>query len=279
VRTSTVESLWRLEPTGPRRFEGWCRDGAPGRVYGGQVVAQALAAAFTDIAVGWWPESLHAYFVREGRSSGPIEYAVDGGDDDNVRFRRVTATQGYEPVLILETAFSDPANWPSLPAPPEFLDPGDDLVGWTPDDADDAAWLDERNSRMRLAFRFGDEPNILTARRGGTSPGQTFWFRTSELLPDEARHHACALAYASDLFLVSTGLAVHGIGHREGIQAASIDHAVWFHRPLRADTWVRNEQTSLTSAGGRGLCSGRITDRGGELVATIRQEVLLRFEG
>jgi acyl-CoA thioesterase-2 len=274
-----VESLWRLEPTGPRRFEGWCRDGAPGRVFGGQVVAQALAAAFADVEVDWWPESLHAYFVREGRSTGPIEYEVDGSDEENVRFRRVTATQGYEPVLILETAFADRDGAPTLPGPPEFLDPGDDLVGWAPDGPDDAAWLDERTGRMRLAMRFATEPNILTARKGGTSPGQTFWFRTGELLPDEVRHHACALAYASDLFLVSTGLAVHGIGHRDGVQAASIDHTVWFHRPLRADTWVRNEQISLTSAGGRGLCSGRITDRDGGLVATIRQEVLLRTEG
>jgi acyl-CoA thioesterase-2 len=282
VRTrpsSAVARLWQLEPIGPRRYEGWCHQGAPGRVFGGQVVAQALAAAFTDVGVDWWPDSLHAYFVREGRSTGPIEYEVDGDDDPDapVRFRRVTATQGYEPVLILETAFSDPGVEPGLPELSE--EPDDDLAGWTPTDPDDAAWLEERSARNRMQLRFTTEPSLLTARKGGTSPGQAFWLRTAEPLPDEVRHHACAFAYASDLLLVTTALAAHGLGHREGISAASIDHAVWFHRPLRADTWICMEQASPTSAGGRGLSTGRVVDRSGELVATIRQEVLLRLEG
>jgi acyl-CoA thioesterase-2 len=271
-----VESLWRLDSVGPRRYEGWCRDGGPGRVYGGQVAAQALASACLDVADDCWPESLHAYFVREGRSSGPIEYEVDGDDDPgaNVRFRRVTATQGYEPVFILESAFSAK---PNLPPAPD-MDDADDPVGWIPDGPDDETWLDERIGRMRMDMRFATEPCILTARKGGTSDGQRFWVRADQILPDQVRHHVCAITYASDMFLVSIALATHGLGHREGIQAASVDHAIWFHRPVRADTWLLFEQTSLSTAGGRGLCAARVLDRSGELVATIRQEVLLRIE-
>jgi acyl-CoA thioesterase-2 len=243
------------------------------------VAAQALAAAFADTDEDWWPESLHAYFVREGRSAGPIGYEVDGDDDPDarVRFRRVTATQGYETVLILETAFGVLEPGPALPDRPEAF--GDDVAGWVPDGPDDQAWLEERNNRMPLDLRFDTEPSILTARKGGTSLEQRFWFRASQPLPDRVRHHACALTYASDLLLVSTALATHGLGHRDGVQAASMDHAVWFHLPVRADTWVTYEQTSLTSAGGRGLSGGRMLDRSGELVATVRQEVLLRLDG
>ena len=277
VRTraaSAVESLWRLEPVGPRRYEGWCRDGGPGRVFGGQVAAQALASACLDLADDSWPVSLHAYFVREGRSAGPIEYEVDGEDDSSaVRFRRVTATQGYEPVFILESAFSADST-----VPPPADDAGDPLGGWTPDGPDDETWFEERVGRMRMDMRFDTEPCILTARKGGTSEGQRFWVRAGQVLPDQARHHACAITYASDMFLVSIALATHGLGHREGIQAASVDHAVWFHRPVRADTWLLFDQTVVTTAGGRGLCAARVLDRSGDLVATIRQEVLLRIE-
>jgi acyl-CoA thioesterase-2 len=271
-----MQALWRLESVGKRRYEGWCRDGAPGRTYGGQVAAQALASACEDVADDWWPESLHAYFVREGRSAGPIEYEVDGDDDPDasIRFRRVTATQGYEPVLILEAAFTGNSALPQAAEP----DPGDDLVGWAPDGPDDETWFQERVGRMRMEMRFESEPAILTARRGGASDGQRFWVRAGSTLPDLVRHHVCAITYASDMFLVSVALATHGLGHREGIQAASVDHAVWFHRPVRADTWLLFEQTSLSTAGGRGLCAARVLDRSGDLVASIRQEVLLRME-
>jgi acyl-CoA thioesterase-2 len=277
--SSAVQRLWQLEPVGKRRYEGWCHPGAPGRVFGGQVVAQALAAAFTDVDEGWWPESLHAYFVREGRSSGPIEYEVDGDDDpdDPLRFRRVTASQGYEPVLILETSFSSGNS--GLSELPDEPDDGDDLGGWMPDDPDDVAWMQERSTRNQMQMRFMTEPSFITARKGETSPGQVLWLRTGEPLPDEVHHHACAFAYVSDLMLVSTALAAHGLGHREGISAASIDHGVWFHRPLRADAWIRIEQASPTSAGGRGLSTASVFDRSGHLVASIWQEVLLRIEG
>ena len=157
-------------------------------------------------------------------------------------------------------------------------DPGDDLGGWTPDGPDDDTWFEERVGRMRMDMRFDTEPCILTARKGGTSDGQRFWVRAGSTLPNLVRHHACAITYASDMFLVSVALATHGLGHREGIQAASVDHAVWFHRPVRADSWLLFEQTSLSTAGGRGLCAARVLDRSGALVASIRQEVLLRLE-
>jgi acyl-CoA thioesterase-2 len=274
--SAPVESLWRLEPVGPRLFHGWCRDGALQRVFGGQVAAQALAAAGAELASDWCPQSLHAYFVREGRSAQPVEYRVEPveAEDPAVRLFRVTASQGDRPILILDTSYGRMGDgaWP-LPARPES---DDDLVGWTAVE-EEARWLADRARKARFDFRFVDPPSALTGRRGEISLGQRFWLRTSAPLPDEGRHHTCALTYASDLFLVSTALARHGLpGGRSGIQAATIDHAIWFHRPVRADDWLSYEQTSPSSAGARGLSAGRIVDRTGQLAATVRQEVLLR---
>lgn len=275
--SAAVESLWQLQQGAPGQFFGWCRDGALNRVFGGQVAAQALAAAGADMTDGWLPCSLHAYFVREGRSTDPIMYRVDHVDDGRaIRFRRVTASQSDKPIFILDVAFR-PTGAEDHLAPPERGDLGDHVAGWAPDGPDEARWMSEQSQRLRFDLRFATQPTRIAGRKGEVTHGQRFWLRTAELLQDHPLHHACALTYVSDLFLVSTALASHALArHDSKIQAASLDHALWFHRLARADDWVMYEQASPTSAGGRGLSTGRLLDRHGEVIATVRQEVLLR---
>jgi acyl-CoA thioesterase-2 len=256
---------WQVNPVGPDRFQGYGADGAVGRVFGGQVAAQALAAAGADLDAA--PASVHARFVREGRSAHPIDYSVERLD---ARFRRVVAAQLGRTILTLDVVYGPPA-----PVPPRTS--GADPVGWTPTTAAEAAWLDGLAERMAFDFRFEARPTLLAGRRGDVVDGQRFWLRTAERLPDRADRHACALTYISDLLMVSTVLARHGLaGTSPGVQSASIDHAVWFHGAFRADEWVRYEQVSPTAADGRGLCAGEMFDAGGGLIATVRQEVLLR---
>jgi len=268
---TAVLDLWRLEPVGPDHHRGWGRVGNLPRLFGGQVAAQALAAAGADLPPGWVPISLQAYFVREGRAEEPVEYRVLRVDE---AVRRVTARQSDRPILILDARFdADGAVLPSVHGgePPD--------PAWRPGDEDGAAFLVEQARRMPFELRFASLPSRIAGLRGEVLDGQRFWFRAAERLPDSLLSHACALTYISDLFLVSVALARHGlpgVRPRAEIQAASLDHAVWFHRPARADDWVCYEQASTTSAGGRGLSTGRLLDLAGAVVATVRQEVLLR---
>ncbi len=270
----TADGLWQLEATARDRYQGWCREGALGRVFGGQVAAQALAAANADLPEGWVPASLHAYFVREGRSAAPVDYHVSRLDEQrpDVRIRRIAAGQADKPILIMDAAYR-PAAF-SLPP----LVGGPEPAAWTPSGPDEARWLAQHSRRARFDLRFVDRPSRIAGTRGDVVDGQRYWLRTADRLPDVWIHHACALVYASDMFLVSTALAIHGLpGRRPEVEAASLDHAVWFHRAARADEWVLYEQRSATSAGGRGLTTGRLLDRSGELIATARQEVLQRL--
>ena len=275
--SAAVQALWQLEPIGRARFLGWCRDGATGRAFGGQVAAQALAAAGVEIRGDWRPTSLQAYFAREGRTAQAIEYrvaAVEPAGADR-RVARVTAVQDDKPILTLDASFAPPEG----PLPPaDRRDNGTPLAGWAPSEPDELRWYRSQTERVRFDLRFPGQPARVAGRRGQASAGQHFWFRAYEPLPDNPLDHACAIAYASDLFLVSTALAVHGLPGRGAIvAAASLDHAVWLHRSARADEWLRYEQTSPTSAGARGLSTGRILDRADRLVATVHQEVLIRI--
>jgi acyl-CoA thioesterase-2 len=271
TRSTPVLDLWRLEPVGRDHFRGWGRNGNLARLFGGQVAAQALAAAGSDLPPGWGPISLQAYFVREGRAEVPVEYRVLRVDE---AVRRVTACQSEQPILILDARFT--VDGGVLP-PARGGEPPEPL--WQPGDHGEAAFLEEQARRMPFDVRFAGVPSRIAGLRGEVLRGQRFWFRAGEPLPDLLLPHACALTYISDLFLVSVALARHGLPGgrpRADIQAASLDHAVWFHRPARADDWVCYEQASPTSAGGRALSTGRLLDAAGDLVATVHQEVLLR---
>jgi acyl-CoA thioesterase-2 len=260
--------LWDVVPTGPGQFRGRGEDGPHQRIFGGHVAAQALASALADLPHGWATASLHARFVSQGRGDQPTDYVVTPVGE---RHRQVTAAQDGRTILTLDVAFRF-ASTASAPVPDGFVP-----AGWVPTDEDAAAWISQIDRRVPYDIRFDGRPASVAGRRGERSGGHRFWLRTTSPLPDSSGQHECALTYISDLLQVSTALARHGLAHsRPGVRAASLDHAVWFHPPFRVDEWLLYEQEVLTTDGGRGLCSGRLSDRNGRLVASVRQEVLIR---
>jgi acyl-CoA thioesterase-2 len=262
--------LWDVVPAGPGRFRGG-GEGGPSlrRLFGGHVAAQALAAAAADVPVGWSAASLHARFISQGSRDESIDHVVTPVGD---RHREATASQGGRTILTLDVAFRPE------PAPlPAARDTDVDPAGWVPDAGDADEWLAEVIRRVPYDLRFVGEPAAVAGRRGERADGQSFWLRTNERLPDAPMPHECALTYISDLLLVSTALARHGLAHsRPGVQAASLDHAIWFHEMFRADEWLLYEQEVVATGGGRGLCAGRLSDHDGRVVASVRQEVVLR---
>ncbi|GAB3200335.1 acyl-CoA thioesterase II [Geodermatophilus arenarius] len=276
-------ALLDVAEAAPGRFRGAARGVPADRAFGGAVVAQALLAATATVPDDRAVHSLHAYFVRAGDPAAPTDLQVtrvrDGG---SYTTREVAAVQHGETVLVLTASFARPETGPehqvpTLDAPPpESLAAPADASAGAP--ASVLAWLAWLDARHPFDFRFdGGPPRIAAGRGEPAPPRQRFWFRSREALPDDPRLHACALAYATDMLLLAVAVAPHAavIGD-PGLVTASLDHAVWFHGPARADTWLCFEQESAWSAGGRALCSGRVFDREGRLVLTVVQEGVLR---
>lgn len=271
-------SMLSLTREGPDAFRGRCHAGAPLRAFGGQVAAQALTAAGHTIDAGRPPNSLHGYFLRAGDPRDPIAYRVerlhDGGTYAN---RRVTATQHGAAIFTLSASFKRPEDgydryvrMPAAPPPEQLTDPLDG-PGPHPDYADFPGW-----GVISMRFAPPDE--------GPGTPGQTeqlVWIRATEPLPDERLLHICALAYASDLSLAST--AALDLQEPPPIRTAtprvrivSLDHAMWFHRPFRADDWCLYAQDSPSAHGARGFTLGHLFTRDGTLAVTVAQEGLIR---
>ena len=275
--------LLDLETLEHNLFRGPSRDLGGRSVFGGQVIGQALVAASRTVERGI-PHSLHAYFLRPGDMAAPIVYEVDRVRDGNsFTTRRVQAIQFGQPILSMMTSFqkeeSGLEHQSAMPqvTPPEQLPTQVEL---------NQRWIDEagpiservREALLRdLAIEFKRvEPwNPLKPVTG--SPRQHIWFRAAGELPDDPMLHQCVLAYASDFNLLSTAMRPHGRSWFEPRMAvASIDHAIWFHRPLRADDWLLYAMDSPTSQSARGLSRGEIFDRQGRLVASVAQENLMR---
>ena len=276
--TADLVSMLSLTQDDGDLFSGRCHAGAPLRAFGGQVAAQALTAAGRTIDAAQSPNSLHGYFLRAGDPRDPIEYRVerlhDGGTYAN---RRVTATQRGEAIFTLSASFKRPEEGydrhvriPSAAPPEQLTDPLDD-PGPHPDYADFPGW-------GVISMRF------VPPAEGSATPGQNeqlVWIRATQPLPDEPLLHVCALAYASDLSLAST--AALDLQEPPPIRTAtprvrlvSLDHAMWFHRPFRADNWLLFATRSRTAGDGRGLATGEFFARDGLLVASVTQEALLR---
>ncbi|MFI7065121.1 acyl-CoA thioesterase [Kribbella sp. NPDC050124] len=242
------------------------------RVFGGQVLGQALAAASRTVEPERIVHSLHGYFLRGGDTSVPIIYRPeptrDGGSFSS---RRVVASQNGKPIFYMSASFQRPES--GL----DHQDPmPDDLVA--PDEAPTlAAVLEARSGRK--AADWDKEWAALDVRLAGVT-GRQFWIRAAGKLPDDPALHACVLAYASDLTLLGASLLPHNIviGDRR-IQPASLDHALWFHRPFRADEWLLYDQASPSASGARGFATGRLFTEGGDLVASVAQEGLIRPVG
>lgn len=272
-------SLLSLEPAGQDSWIGVSPADARRRVFGGQVVAQALVAACRTVE-GRDPHSLHAYFLLPGDPARPILYEVERlRDGRSFTTRRVVARQEGQAIFATSISFhvAEEGYDHQMPAPPVAR----------PQELPSLGALDDRLAalippQVRAYFQRARpielKPASLdryTGRPG--APGFAVWFRTAGALPDDPLLHQAALAYASDMTLLDTTLAAHGRTVFEPeIQAASLDHALWLHRPFRADDWLLYSQDSPSASGARGFARGLIHDRQGRLVASVAQEGLIR---
>lgn len=268
--------LLDLEQLEVNLFRGVSPPQSPTRVFGGQVAGQALVAAGRTVPADRGVHSLHAYFIRPGDPRIPIVYEAERvRDGHSFTTRRVLAIQKGEPIFSLSASFQLPQNGleHSDPAPvdvpaPETLP---DLAARTTP-GQSGAWA----SMLRpLDIRYVDEPMWSPRRTPSDRPVQV-WMRADGTLPDDPLLHVCLLTYASDLTLLGSVLARHDMSSHE-VQMASLDHAMWFHRPFRADEWFLYECHSPTASGSRGLAIGRFTTADGARIATTVQEGLVRL--
>ena len=253
------------------------------RVFGGQVAGQALVAAGRTVDPSRFVHSLHGYFVRPGDPTVPIEFSVETiRDGRSFSVRRSTAEQHGRTIFFMSASFqvAEQGLDHHSPAPTGIPDPED-----VPTMRD---WLDRYPDRERI---FNAAPQAVDVRYlgvpGYVAPGgraanaeQRVWMRIAGKLPDDPLLHACLLTYASDMTLLDSVLAVHGeVWGPGGVIGASLDHALWFHRPFRADEWLLYDCTSPSASGSRGLASGRMYTRDGRHIASAVQEGLLRRVG
>ena len=269
-------SLLDLEQLEVDLFRGHSPQNRWKRVFGGQVVGQALVAAARTVEARL-VHSLHCYFLLGGDPKVPIVFKVDRiRDGASFTTRNVVAIQHGKAIFSMsasfhraEQGFSHQFPMPDVPAP-DTLPSEDDIRAKTPEHMG-ALWKLERPIEMRPV----DAENYLSAEK--RDPANFIWFRTKGAMPDDPVLHRCALAYASDFSLLGASLIPHERRPFDPeLMMASLDHAVWFHRPFRADEWLLYAQDSPSAEGARGFCRGSIFSRDGVLVASVAQEGLIR---
>ncbi len=279
-------SILDLETLEGNRFRGRSPDVGWQRIFGGLVIAQALVATMRTVDLSLSPHSLHAYFILPGDPALPIDYEVDNlRDGRSFGTRRVVARQKGAAIFALSASFHrDEAGYdhqlamPSVPAPETLLSEKDIVKGFGDRLPESVRryFLRERPIELRpvdLRRYLGQAPTPEEQAR----PTQNVWFRATGALPDDPRVHLAVLAYASDMTLVDTALVAHGKSvFQPDIQAASLDHAMWFHRPVRMDDWLLYTQDSPSASQALGLARGLIYTRDGRLLASVAQEGLLR---
>jgi acyl-CoA thioesterase-2 len=250
-----------------------------GRIFGGQVLAQSIVAAIRTVPPDRAIHSTHGYFVRPGDDNHPIRFAVDEiRDGRSFSTRRVQAIQYGQPILSMIASFQDDGDGldHQVEMPRNIPDP-DDL----PSTADALAGVDHPVAQFWATQRAFDIRHVTSPIyfrvEGEQVPRQAVWMRAIGTLPDEPNLHRAALAYASDYSILEPVLRGHGIPwSAPGLKAASLDHAMWWHRFGRVDEWLLYVQESPNAIGGRGLSQGRVFTRDGVLVASIAQEGMVR---
>lgn len=275
--------LLNLERIEDNLYRGQSRDLGGKSVFGGQVIGQALVAAARTVTTGE-PHSLHAYFLRPGDMNLPIVYEVDHSRDGRTfTSRRVQAIQHGQPILSMMASFQKPepglehqVPMPDVPPPEKLLSQQELVEQWS--QGPNALSERQRDILGRVvAIEFKPTAPVHPRLQHARAPQQAIWFRAAGRLPDDPLLHRCVMAYASDFNLLSTALLPHGKSWLGGeLVLASIDHAIWFHRDVRADDWLLYAMDSPSSQGGRGLSRAGIFDRQGRLVASVAQENLMR---
>lgn len=254
-----IARLLELEPHGPDTYVGLAPRYPWGRLFGGQVVAQALRAAMDTVEDEFVIHSLHAYFIRGGTHAEPVRFEVDRiRNGRSFRTRLVVARQSNGAILNLACSFQSPEDEPDVQSEPAPTDvPG-------PEDLPDDGW-----------------GHTLLRRRGLYTHGRAAtWLRLEQDVGPDLRLRACALAFISDSAPTAAARAAHPLQvprdqHRDVFIGASLDHSIWFHRPADPSQWILGDVSCSTLIGGRGITVGRLYE-GPTLVATVSQEVLLR---
>ena len=280
VLANLVELLG-LERIDRDLFRGRSQNLGWGAIFGGQVLGQGLSAAAQTVPADRVVHSLHAYFLRAGDVRGSIVYQVDRiRDGKSFTTRRVVAVQNGEAIFSLAASF-------------QVDEPGLDHQDVMPDVVGPEQLLSERDLAVRMSDRIPEKlrPMALAERPielrpvqprnplrpTPTEPSRQIWLRAIDALPDDAALHRYLLAYASDFSFLTTSLDPHGASWLQPqMQVASLDHAMWFHRPMRMDDWLLYDIQSPSASGARGLVRGRFFDRQGRLVASAVQEGLIR---
>jgi acyl-CoA thioesterase-2 len=278
---SELIELLSLERLEDNLFRGQSRDIGTKYVFGGQVLGQALSAAQATMTEPRAAHSLHAYFLRAGDIEAPIVYDVDRTrDGGSFSVRRVTAIQHGKVIFFCAASFQETEpgaehqlSMPEVPRP-EDIEPAPAIppekMALLPTKVQ--RWLDRQGP---FEFRHVYPRDELNPPK--RPPYQHVWFRLAEKVGDAPELHRALLAYASDFHLLGTATFPHGISYYQpDVQMASLDHALWFHRPFRADEWLLYSIDSPSAQGSRGLARGLVFDRGGRLVASTAQEGLIR---
>jgi acyl-CoA thioesterase II len=276
--------LLALERIDRDLFRGKSQDLGWGAIFGGQVFAQALSAATQTLGTDRPVHSAHGYFLRAGELDRPIVYQVDRlRDGKSFSTRRVVALQEGEAIFSLAASF-------------QIEEPGLEHQDAIPQVPPPDSLISEREYVLSLADKL---PDVVRARATARSPieirpvesrnplaptvrapSRRLWYRVIDRVPDDPALHRYLLAYASDFSFLGTALDPHGVSWLTGgMQVASLDHAMWFHRSFRVDDWLLYDVESPTASGARGLVRGRFFDRTGRLVASAVQEGLIRKRG
>jgi acyl-CoA thioesterase II len=276
-----VLEVLELERLEVNLFRGVSRDIGSPQVFGGQVLGQALRAAYATVEPGRLAHSLHAYFLKRGDFNSPIVYFVDRSRDGrSFTNRRVTAIQYGEQIFHMAASFQVPQPgfehqraMPDVPAPETLAD-----SAVLPE-----ATLAQLPEKMRryfarprpFEFRPTEPVDLLDPRRA--SPSQRIWIRAIDRLPDDDQLHRCLFAYVSDFHLLNAATRPHAMQFlSKDLIRASIDHAMWFHWPVRVDEWLLYDIDSPSASGSRGFARGSVYTRDGRLVGSTAQEGLLR---
>lgn len=282
ARVAELVELLTLERLEDNLFRGQSRDIGTRYVFGGQVLGQALSAAQQTVDAARQAHSLHAYFLRAGDIEAPIVYSVERARDGrSFSVRRVVAIQHGQTILncaisfqVAEDGFEHQMSMPEVPQP-------EDVEPQRPLPPEELARLPVKLQRWLGAdspFEFRKiwpRDELHPAKR---PPYQHIWFRLTAPVPDSPVLQRALLAYASDFHLIGTSTLPHGISHlSHNVQMASLDHAMWFHRPFRLDEWLLYSFDSPSAQGARGLARGMIFSRDGRLVASTAQEGLVRL--
>ena len=286
-----VESLVKLlhlETLSEDVFRGVSPEDGRKRIFGGQVLGQALAASERTVS-GRDCHSLHAYFLRPGNPALPIVYEVERSrDGGSFTARRVVAKQNGLTIFTMASSYQVPepgfehqSTMPEVPMPEQLATERELRAVMAADlPPEFRAWLmRERPIEIRPVepLQHFTQKAIDGHRQDKFPPRLVLWLRASGKLPDDPALHRAVLAYASDLSIIASSLLPHGmmLGSPQ-MQTASLDHALWFHRPFRADEWLLHVQDSPSASGGRGFNRGSIYTRDGTLVASVAQEGLIR---